>query len=60
GLYQKTNTIVKNEKSGEEIVYSDLHIHLIQDHGFYQGKASMFRLDPGQIVRVLEMEPEDE
>lgn len=60
GLYQKTNTIVKNESVGAEIVYSDMHIHLIKDHGFYQGKGSRFRLDPAELARVLEIEPEDE
>jgi hypothetical protein len=60
GLHQKTNTIVRNEALDLEIVYSDLHIHLIRNHGFYQGKGSQFRLDPATLARALEIEPEDE
>jgi len=60
GLYQKTNTVVLNEVLDDEVVYSDLHIHLIRDHGFYQGKGSRFRLDPAVLARVLEIGPEVE
>ncbi len=60
GLYQKTNTIVKNDALDQEVVYSDLHIHLIRNHGFYQGRGSRFRLDPVVLARALEIEPEDE
>ena len=60
GLHQKTNTIVRNEALDLEVVYSDLHIHLIRNHGFYQGKGSQFRLDPSELAKVLEIAPEDE
>jgi hypothetical protein len=60
GLYQKTNTIVRNTALDEEIVYSDLHIHLVRKHGFYQGRGSRFRLDPADLTRILEIAPEDE
>ena len=60
GLHQKTNTVVRNESLEKEIIYSDLHIHLIEAHGFYQGKGSRFRLDPATVAEVLEIEPEDE
>ncbi len=54
-LYQKTNTIVKNTALGKEVVYTDLHIHFIRDHGFYEGKGSLFRLEPEELVTVLEV-----
>ncbi len=59
GLHRKTNTTVRNEARGEEITYSDLQIHLIIKNGFYQGKGSIFRLDPATLADVLEIEPED-
>ena len=59
GLYPKTNTIVRNTGLDKEIVFSDLHIHLIRDHGFYQGKGSRFRLEPADLAAVLEVEPEE-
>lgn len=56
GLHQKTNTIVRNTKLNNEIVFSDLHIHLIKNHGFYEGKGSLFRLDPAMLCEILEIE----
>jgi hypothetical protein len=59
GLHRKTNTTVINESTGKEITYSDLQIHLIANNGFYQGKGSMFRLNPSDLAEVLEIEPEE-
>ncbi len=58
GLHSKTTTTVKNEKLGLEVSFSDLHIHLIGEHGFYEGKGFPFRLDPVKLVEVLEVEPD--
>ncbi len=60
GLHRKTNTQVRNLSSGKEVVYSDLQIHLIAAHGFYQGRGSRFRLNPSELAEVLEISPEDE
>ena len=60
GLYAKTNITVHNETANRQVTYTDLHIHLIKDHGFYQGKKSRFRLNPEDLAVVLEIEPEDE
>lgn len=40
----------------ESIFFSELHIHLIRDHHFFEG-ATRYRLDPEQAVRVLGIEP---
>ncbi len=58
GLYQKVNTIVRNTAQEREIVFTDMHIHFIRDHGFYEGKGSPFRLDPEELIEVLEVHPE--
>ena len=60
GLYEKTNITVHNEALDRTVTYTDLHIHLVKAHGFYQGKGSRFRLDPAELAEVLEIEPEDE
>jgi hypothetical protein len=54
GIFQKTNTTVRNRRLGREITYTDLHIHLIGSHGFYEGIGSPFRLEPGELAEVLE------
>jgi len=60
GLHRKTNTEVRNETTGTAVIYSDLQIHLIAAHGFYQGKGSRFRLEPADLARTLEIPPEGE
>jgi hypothetical protein len=56
GIFPKTNTTVRNMKTGREITYTDLHIHLIGSHGFYEGEGSPFRLEPAALAEVLEAE----
>lgn len=56
GIYPKTNTTVVNTKLDKEIIYTDLHIHMIEAHGFYEGRGSRFRLEPKELVEILEVE----
>ncbi len=58
GLVQKSNIEVKNLSNNTEITYTDLCIHFIEKHGFYQGKGSPFRLSPAKLAEVLEIIPE--
>ncbi len=53
GVYHKNSVSVRDEKSGGELVYSDLSIHLLREHGFCQGKGSAFRLDPETIAGIM-------
>ncbi|ADY13883.1 hypothetical protein [Sphaerochaeta globosa] len=55
GMYGKINTTVVNKKTGRTIVYTDLHIHFIAEHCFFEGKGSPFRLEPEDLVQVLEV-----
>jgi hypothetical protein len=55
GLFEKTTTTVRNERINKDISYSDLHIHLIREHGFYEGKGFAFRLEPKELVEILEV-----
>lgn len=59
GMYAKVNTTVKNLTIGKEITYTDLHIHLVRDHGFYEGSGSRFRLEPLDLAAILEAKPEN-
>ena len=59
GIYPKTNITVRNTENGKELTFTDLHIHLINEHGFYEGRGSAFRLDPKVLVDVLEVQPEE-
>ncbi|MGE4453816.1 MAG: hypothetical protein AB7D92_04720 [Sphaerochaeta sp.] len=59
GMYGKTNTTVRNKKLDRSVVYTDLHIHFVRDHGFYEGKGSPFRLEPEDLIAVLEVPVEE-
>jgi hypothetical protein len=55
GLIPKTNITVKNLNSHREITYTEMNIHCIREHGFFEGKGSFFRIDPEAIVEILEL-----
>nr|WP_300980424.1 hypothetical protein [Mesotoga sp.] len=54
-LSKKANINVRNIARKEEVDYSPISIHLIREHGFYQGKGSPYRLDPAKVARILEL-----
>ena len=49
----KRNTLVKNLTTGAAVHWTDLSIHMIRTHGFYEGIGSYFRLDPTYLVNFL-------
>ncbi|MFA5513971.1 MAG: hypothetical protein WDA17_03525 [Sphaerochaetaceae bacterium] len=55
GMYEKVNTTVVNKKLNREITFTDLHIHFIKDHGFYEGKGSPYRVEPVDLITILEI-----
>ena len=57
GIFPKTNTVVRNTKLDRELTFTDLHIHMVGSHGFYEGKGSPFRLEPAELAEVLDIEP---
>lgn len=48
----KRNTEVAR-KDGRQMAWTDLTIHLIKQHGFFQGKGSPYRLDPDRLAAFL-------
>jgi hypothetical protein len=53
GTFLKRITSVRHNRSGATIRWSDLNIHLIGEHGFFEGKGSEFRIEPAELVRVI-------
>ncbi|NMB00567.1 MAG: hypothetical protein GX971_03465 [Firmicutes bacterium] len=51
----KSITRVHNLELGKTVFWSDLNIHLIAYHGFYEGFGAPFRIDPLECVEVLEI-----
>ncbi len=44
--FGKRMTVCQHRDSGQQIRWSDLNIHMIEAHGFYEGQGSAFRVDP--------------
>jgi hypothetical protein len=57
GLIRKSIVHVRNLEKGREITFTDMNIHLIGEHGFYQGKGSQYRVELRDLVEVLEIAP---
>ena len=53
GKFAKRVTTVKLNKSGQIIYWADLNIHLIAEHSFFEGKGSIFRIEPQKLIRVI-------
>jgi len=60
GVFSKTNVSVRNLRSNREILYTDLHIHMILSHGFYEGAGDPLRLEPTALKEILEIEADEE
>jgi hypothetical protein len=55
GLYRKTHVKLEKAETGDKLLWSDLVIHLIEEHGFYQGRGSPFRLEPCDVKGILDL-----
>lgn len=54
--FPKTAITVRNRRMNREITYTDLLIHLVGEHGFYEGRGSSFRLEPDDLIDILEIQ----
>ncbi len=53
GRFAKRLTTIRHQPTGRMLRWSDLNIHLIEEHGFFEGKGSPFRLEPAELVELL-------
>lgn len=53
GKFTKRLTTIKRTDLGKEISWSDLNIHLIAEHGFFEGKGNPFRLEPDELINMI-------
>lgn len=53
GLYRKAVTKITNTEKIISLSWTSLNIHLIKDHHFFEGKGSMYRLEPSILVKAL-------
>lgn len=53
GRYAKRITTAERVDLKKSICWSDLNIHLISEHGFFEGSGAFFRIEPRDIVEIL-------
>lgn len=53
GLFRKSRMELRDLRTGRKLLWTDLSIHMIRAHGFYQGRGSPYRLEPRDIKNVL-------
>jgi hypothetical protein len=53
GRFDKRVTYLKDTEADRQIKWSDLNIHLIAEHGFFEGKGAAFRLEPAEVVEMV-------
>jgi len=51
--FVKRVTTVKRLDSDRTISWTDLNIHFIAEHGFFEGRGSVFRIEPGELTKVI-------
>ncbi|MHC4326108.1 MAG: hypothetical protein ACYSUX_17700 [Planctomycetota bacterium] len=51
--YAKRVTTVKCLDTGQIIRWTDLNIHFIAQHGFFEGRGSAFRIEPGKLTKTI-------
>ena len=51
--FDKRVTTVKLVDSKDTIYWADLNIHLISEHGFFEGKGSDFRIEPQELIKII-------
>ena len=53
GRYVKRVTTVELLDSDATVHWSDLNIHLIAEHSFFEGKGSPFRIEPVKLIDAI-------
>ncbi len=54
-ISRKINVTIERKDTGEKVFYTDLSIHLLEVHGFLEGRGSSFRLNLESIKHVLKL-----
>ena len=53
GRFDKRITTVKRLDTGKAIRWTDLNIHLIAKHGFFEGRGARFRIEPVELIEII-------
>jgi hypothetical protein len=53
GVFEKGEAIISSSEAPVPLIITSLGIHLIKNHGFFQGRGSRFRIDPVEAAKIL-------
>ena len=53
GLHHKLIANLRNTRTRKTIRFSQLNVHMIRAHGFFEGKGSAFRIEPEELAEFL-------
>ena len=49
----KRITVVRRISDSKTIFWSDLNIHMIEKHGFFEGRGTWFRVEPDELLDMI-------
>ena len=55
GLLPKGEVELAVSRTGEVLRFTPLSVHMIAEHGFYQGRRSRYRLEPAKIAQLFDI-----
>lgn len=58
GAFGKGDIRLRDKRTGRELRWNELTLHMIRAHGFYGGKGSEYRIDPAEAAVLLDLPPE--
>jgi hypothetical protein len=53
GRFSKTVVMATRTGTGKSVRWTELNIHMIEAHGFFEGRGSGFRIEPADLIEVL-------
>ena len=53
GQYSKHLVVVQRKDTGATIQWTELNLHLIEAHHFFEGEGALFRLDPKKLMAII-------
>jgi hypothetical protein len=57
GTFQKGEANLTDDATGETLRFTALSVHMIGEHGFYEGRGSCYRVEPAAVFRMCRMKP---
>jgi hypothetical protein len=57
GPWSSFDFLILNRQSGKYVTGPGLIVHLIREHHFFEGMESPYRVDPSEVIQVLDLVP---